>query len=105
VTALRGARTHLDDVKVETRLLDEGKAEVKVIATLAGGGASIRMTGFDDPIDAKSDSGRSDRPEEVRRSSATLVGRVPEPLHDVARAQGRRRQHRKRSSRRSASAK
>ncbi|HTL28931.1 MAG TPA: glycoside hydrolase family 2 TIM barrel-domain containing protein [Tepidisphaeraceae bacterium] len=57
VTLFAVPKTHLDDVKVETRLLDGGKAEVKVIATVAGGGASIQMKGIDDnTIDAKSDS-------------------------------------------------
>ena len=40
VTLFSVPKTHLADVKVETRLLDGGKAEVKVIATVAGGPAS-----------------------------------------------------------------
>jgi beta-galactosidase/beta-glucuronidase len=51
--------THIDDYKVETRLLEGGKAEVKVIATVVGGaGASVVMRlkdegDADGPVDEK----------------------------------------------------
>jgi beta-galactosidase/beta-glucuronidase len=55
VTLFSVPKTHLADVKVETRLLDGGKAEVKVIATVAGGPASVRMSGIDEPVSAMID--------------------------------------------------
>ena len=64
-------KTHVDDVTVQTRLLDGNRAEVKVLATIAGDDAadvSMQLDGVKGETDAKIENG-----------AATLVQIVEQP--------------------------
>jgi beta-galactosidase len=64
-------QTHVDDVTVQTRLLDGNRAEVRVLATVTGGDAtdvSIKFEGVRGEVDAKIENG-----------TATLVQFVEQP--------------------------
>lgn len=57
VTLFSIPRTHIEDVTVRTKLLDGGKAEVKVLVSVAGKDGSLSMRlGSAKPITAKPDS-------------------------------------------------
>ena len=62
VTLFAVPKTHLRDVKVETRLHDAGKAEVKVLADVPGahgGSVSIQLQGVDGAAEAKIENDRA----------------------------------------------
>ncbi|HEX8524488.1 MAG TPA: glycoside hydrolase family 2 TIM barrel-domain containing protein [Tepidisphaeraceae bacterium] len=62
VTLFAVPQTHLADVKVETKLLGENKAEVKLIATVEGGDAgsvSMNIEGVEGAADAKVENGKA----------------------------------------------
>src|SRR5688572_20633613 len=56
VTLFAVPKTHVADLKVETRLLEDGKAEVKAMVTVVGGPASVSIEGFDAPRAAMIDT-------------------------------------------------
>ncbi|HEV2293517.1 MAG TPA: glycoside hydrolase family 2 TIM barrel-domain containing protein [Tepidisphaeraceae bacterium] len=62
VTLFAVPKNHLHDVKVETRLLEAGKAEVKVIADVPGahgGSVSLRLQGVEGAAEAKVENDRA----------------------------------------------
>jgi beta-galactosidase/beta-glucuronidase len=85
VTLFAVPKTHFADVKIETKLLDGGKAaQVKAIATVAGGAASVRMIGFggdkSDKIEAPGQVVITQRVENPKLWSAEFPNRYPMTL-------------------------
>jgi len=97
VTLFSVPETHLQDVTVQTRLLDRGRAEVKLIADVEGSDAqsvSMQLEGVDGDADAKVQNGKATITKVVENAklwsaefpnlyamTVELTGKDGKPLH------------------------